>query len=83
MTKNLTKYPVFQVIKTSICCRKSYKGMTKYPTPQKYKKLKLMQLPAVIAFSGFNKIIQVGLRIPRKQKKGGGKRVVYEETSGV
>ena len=42
-----------------------------------------MQLPAVIAFSGFNKIIQAGLRIPRKQKKGGGKASSLEETSGV
>ena len=57
--------------------------MTKYPTPQKYKELKLMQLPAVIAFSSFTKIIQTGLRIPRKQKKGGEKASGLEEASGV
>ena len=41
-----------------------------------------MQLLAVIAFSGFNKIIQAGLRIPKKPE-GGKKPVVYEETNGT
>ena len=42
-----------------------------------------MQLPAVIAFSGFAKIIQARLRIPRKQEKGGRKASSLEEASGV
>ena len=39
-----------------------------------------MQLPAVIAFFGFTKIIQAGLRIP---EKGGGEASRLEEASGV
>ena len=70
MIKYPTRNPVFQVIKTcTTCCIKSIKGMTKYPT-QKYKQLKLVKLAAVIAFSGFNKIIQADLRVPRNQKGG-------------
>ena len=38
---------------------------------------------AVIAFYGLNKIYQAALRTPRNKKKGGGKPVVYEETSGI
>ena len=41
-----------------------------------------MQLPAVIAFSGFNEIVQAGLNTKKTEKRGG-KPVVYEETSGV
>ena len=32
--------------------------LTEYPTPQKYKSLKLVQPAVVIAFSGFQKMIQ-------------------------
>ena len=44
--------------------------MTEQPTPQKYKQLQLVQLAALITFSGFNRIIQANLRVPRNQKGG-------------